>query len=136
MLAIQSTLVYDDAALCFLPRASGAEIVGEVADLLIRCETVHRVLCAAIVGQDLLLSTRTEKDRGNATELLTRTLDGRGGAGGHTHRAGGKIPGVGQGAKTIEELHGWFRGPWLEACNIERKRGTRLIARREIVEHL
>jgi nanoRNase/pAp phosphatase (c-di-AMP/oligoRNAs hydrolase) len=136
LLAIQSTLIYDNAALCFLPRASGAEIVGEVADLLIRCENVYRVLCAAIVDQDLLLSTRTEKSWGNATELLTRTLDGHGGAGGHTHRAGGKIPGVGQGAKTVDELNGWLRGRWLAACGIERKRGTRLVARREIVENL
>ena len=30
---MQSTFAYDAAAICFLPRAEGAEIIGEVADL-------------------------------------------------------------------------------------------------------
>ena len=47
---MQRTFIYDDAALCFLQRASGAEIVGEVADLLVRGRGIRRVLCAAIIG--------------------------------------------------------------------------------------
>ena len=39
-LALQGTFIYGDTALCLLPRASGPEIVGEVADLLIRCEGI------------------------------------------------------------------------------------------------
>jgi nanoRNase/pAp phosphatase (c-di-AMP/oligoRNAs hydrolase) len=112
------------------------EIVGEVADLLIRCDSVRRVLCAAIVGQDVFLSTRTDKGFGSAAQLLTTTLNRLGGAGGHEHRAGGKIPGVGHGAKIAEELHAQLRRRWLKACGVRRKRGTRLIARREIVENL
>ena len=136
LLALQSTFVYGDVALCFLPRAAGAEIVGEVADLLIRCEVIRRVLCAAIVGQDLLISARTQRAAGNAARLLIETLDGLGGAGGHTHRAGGKIAGVGRGTKIAESLHDDLRNRWLTACGVTRKRGTRLLAKREIVENL
>ena len=135
-LALQSTFLYDDAALCFLPRAAGAEIVGEVADMLIRCEDIHRVLCAAIVGDDLLLSARTRKGFGSAAQLLCATLDGIGGAGGHAHRAGGKISDAGRGAKIGGEIHDELRHRWLCACAVNRKRGTRLIAKREIVENL
>ena len=56
--------------------ALGAEIVGEVADMLVRCETVRRVMCAAIIGDDLLISTRTQRGYGSAVHLLTKTLDG------------------------------------------------------------
>ena len=42
VLALQNTFLYDDVAFCALPRAGGPEIVGEVADLLIRCESVQR----------------------------------------------------------------------------------------------
>ena len=56
ILALQSTFLYGDVALCLLPRAAGPEIVGEVADLLIRCESVWRVLCGAVVHGDLILS--------------------------------------------------------------------------------
>ena len=58
VLAIQNTFVYGQTALCLLPRAAGAEIVGEVADLLIRYRPVHRVLCGAVVGKDLFVSVR------------------------------------------------------------------------------
>lgn len=136
VLAMQQTFVYDDAALCFLPRASGAEIVGEVADLLVRCSDIQRVLCAAVIGDDLLLSARTERGSDNAAELLQATLDGLGGCGGHTHRAGGKVPNIGAGHKAVDDLHDELRSRWLRACNVDRQRGTRLVARREIIEHL
>jgi nanoRNase/pAp phosphatase (c-di-AMP/oligoRNAs hydrolase) len=136
LLAMQGTFVYDRVALCFLPRASGAEIVGEVADLLIRCEGIQQVLCGAIVGSDLVLSARTERDCGSATKLLSTTLEGLGGAGGHAHRAGGKITAVGRGVKIAEELYDELRRRWLKACGVTRRRGTRLIPKREIVENL
>ncbi len=135
-LAMQSTFIYDDTAICFLPRANGAEIVGEVADLLIRCDGVRRVLCAAIIDVDLVFSARTQTHCGNAAELLQATLAGRGGAGGHTHRAGGKIAKVARGEKIAEELEADLRRRWLAACNVQQKRGTRLIPKREIVENL
>ena len=136
MLALQSTFVYDDAALCFLPRANGAEIVGEVADLLIRCRGIRRVLCAAVVNNDLFFSARTETDSGNAAQLLLATLDGLGGAGGHAHRAGGKISGIANRSKIADDLNDELRRRWLGACGVKRKRGTRLIPKREIVDNL
>jgi nanoRNase/pAp phosphatase (c-di-AMP/oligoRNAs hydrolase) len=135
-LAMQNTFVYADAAVCFLPRAFGAEIVGEVADLLIRCRGIHRVLCAAVVGDDLLMSVRTDRDCGDAVELLQATLQGVGGCGGHEHRAGGKISSVVTQNKVRPDLLDQLRTRWLTACSVKRQRGTRLVARREIFEHL
>jgi nanoRNase/pAp phosphatase (c-di-AMP/oligoRNAs hydrolase) len=136
VLAMQSTFLYGDAAFCLLPRAHCAEIVGEVADLLIRCQGVHRVFCGAIVGQDVLVSARTERDQDSAAKLLQKTLDGLGFGGGHTHRAGGKVPGAGIRTRIAEDLENELRSRWLSACGIDRQRGTRLVARREIVENL
>ena len=62
--------------LCFLPKAQGPEIIGEVADLLVRCEGTHQVLCAAVVGNDLFLSVRTEDDQGDASQLVRDTIAG------------------------------------------------------------
>lgn len=134
MLALQRTFLYDKTAICFLPRAAGAEVVGEVADMLIRCVEIRRVLCAAIVDGDLFFSARTQRGCGRADQLLRTTLDGIGGAGGHRHRAGGKIPNVGR--RIADDLHDELRTRWLSACNVDRKRGTRLIPKREIVENL
>jgi len=134
VLALQSTFLYDDVAFCLLPRASGPEIVGEVADLLVRGQPIWRVLCAAVVGEDLLLSVRTEHEEDDAAQLAQKTLAGLGQGGGHRHRAGGKIPGIGP--KITESLEEEIRNRWLAACKVDRQRGTRLVPRRDIVENL
>ncbi|MCO6454272.1 MAG: DHH family phosphoesterase [Pirellulaceae bacterium] len=136
VLALQNTFTYGDAAICFLPTAQSAEIVGEVADLLSRCDDVDRVLCAAMIGPDLVLSVRTGKDAGNAAELVRRVVRGMGHGGGHEHRAGGKIPNVGLAGQSIELVHNELRSRWREACGFSQQRGTRLVAKRDIVGNL
>jgi nanoRNase/pAp phosphatase (c-di-AMP/oligoRNAs hydrolase) len=126
-LALQDTLLYDTTAICFLPHADEAEIVGEVADLLIRCTGVDRVLCAAVVGQDLLFSARTTRDAGDAVKLLDKTLSGIGHWGGHPHRAGGKIAGRGGGGPTSELLD-QLRSRWLAACGVGSAMPQRLVS--------
>lgn len=136
VLALQNTFLYDDVALCFLPQAQGVEIVGEVADLLIRCDNVERVLCAAVVDGDCLLSARTAAGGGDATKLIQETLVGLGGAGGHAHRAGGKITAAARGDRVPEDLGSELRTRWLTACGVQLKRGRRLVPRHDIVENL
>ena len=97
LLAVESTHVFGNVALAFLPHAHGAEIVGEVADLLIRCDDFDRVLCAAAINGDTILSVRTTTAGGDASALVRRTLAGLGNGGGHTHRAGGKVSSATQG---------------------------------------
>ena len=136
LLAMQSTFLYDDVAICFLPQAGGAEIVGEVADMLVRCDGVRRVLCGAIVDGDLFVSARTQRDSDSAANLIQTALKGLGGAGGHMHRAGGKVSGFGKSERAANELRDELRTRWLAACNVTRKRGTRLIAKQDIVGNL
>ncbi len=136
LLALQRTFLYDEVALCFLPQAGGAEIVGEVADMLIRCNDVYAVLCAAVIGDDLLISTRTKRDCDSAVLLIQETLKGLGGAGGHLHRAGGKVSGISHRVSAMEKLQDELRDRWLAACSVTRKRGVRLVAKREMVYNL
>ena len=135
VLAMQNTFLYDGAAFCLLPRAEGPEVVGEVADLLIRCDGISRVLCGAAFGHDVLLSTRTQRNGEDAALLLQTTIAGIGRGGGHHHRAGGKISGISAGRIT-DALEDDLRDRWLAACHIDRERGTRLVARQEIVQNL
>jgi hypothetical protein len=105
--------------------------------MLIRCQGIRRVLCGAIVQDALLLSIRTAKNQEHAAKLLQRTLEGIGGGGGHAHRAGGKIQLEGNRSSKIgEELENELRVRWLTACGVDRQRGTRLVAKRQIVENL
>jgi nanoRNase/pAp phosphatase (c-di-AMP/oligoRNAs hydrolase) len=135
VLALQTTFSYNGAALCFLPQAQGAEIIGEVADLLVRCEDIKQVMCAAIVGDNLLLSVRTKRGSGNAAQLVRDTIAGLGQGGGHECRAGGKI-GLSACPYNGEDLHDQLRNRWLAACCVDRQRGKRLVPKREIVKNL
>lgn len=136
VLALQSTLLYGDTALCLLPRAQGAEVSGEVADLLIRCERIRRVLCGAVVDKDMVLSVRTVREGENAAELVRVTLEGIGQGGGHRHRAGGKIPGAGRRETLADVFRDELRNRWLSACGADPDTRVHLIAPREIVENL
>lgn len=117
--ALGETEIYGDIAICMLPRAAGPEIVGEVADLLVRCEGLQSVFCAAISDGSLVISVRTDVHGENAAELLTKTLAGKGGCGGHLHRAGGKIPNVGDNLEVAAELCRELTTRWLEVCQVD-----------------
>jgi nanoRNase/pAp phosphatase (c-di-AMP/oligoRNAs hydrolase) len=131
--ALQGTFLYGDAAFCLLPRAHGTEIVGEVADLLIRYEEVRCVLCAALVTDDLVMSVRTVRGGRNAAVLVQATLSGlRGTGGGHGHRAGGKIPAASLAGTKERVLENELRRRWLDACKVDQRRGKRLVSAREL----
>jgi nanoRNase/pAp phosphatase (c-di-AMP/oligoRNAs hydrolase) len=136
VLALQGTFLYGDTALCLLPRAAGPETVAEIADLLVRCESIRRVLCGGMVGRDLAISLRTALDGGNAATLVRQVLAGIGDGGGHEHRAGGQIRDAGEPGRLSPEIQEKIRTRWLAACAVDQQRGTRLVARREIMENL
>ena len=87
-------------------------------------------------GVNVVVSARTEAGYGNATKLLQKTLDGLGGGGGHEHRAGGKIPHVGEGSKTAGQTARELSRRWFDACGLDGTASAYLIARHEIVENL
>lgn len=126
-LAIEHTLCYSGAALCFLPSAHGPEVVGEFGDLLIRCRTIDRILCAAMFDGDLLVSVRTTRQGGDAACLVRETLQGLGRGGGHQHRAGGKITAPLTRFKTLTRLQAELSQRWLTACKADSRSQTRLI---------
>ncbi len=126
--AMQNTLLFGRTGFCLLPHASNPEIVGEVADLLIRGETIDRVMCGAVSGDDLCVSVRTTNHGGDATQLVRSALAGLGHGGGHQHRAGGKIRNAGLNPVGVLHLRGELLNRWLAACDAESQDGRPLIA--------
>lgn len=137
VLALQSCFTYGEVALCFLPKATGAEVVGEIADLVIRCDGIHRVLCAALLGERMVFSSRTTKQGGNAASLLGKTLqdESSGSWGGHEHRAGGYLE-VSQADPGKNDLEEKLRRSWLLATGAHQQQGVRLVPRKEILKAL
>jgi len=136
LLALESTFIYDNVALCFLPYASGPETIGEVADLLIRCENINSLLCVGFIAPHVLVSCRTAEGAEDATDVLTRTLQGIGYCGGHEQRAGGKLIVDESRTKMTEEMQSDLRSRWLGATGKSDRRGSRLVAKKDILDHL
>jgi nanoRNase/pAp phosphatase (c-di-AMP/oligoRNAs hydrolase) len=89
--ALTKVRLYDGVTLCSLGRTSSAEMVAEVADLLLRMEGVRAVFCGGLVGGAYYVSVRTEIG-GDAWKLLRDAMDGENGScGGHGSVAGGAI---------------------------------------------
>jgi len=136
VLALQSAFIYGNCAFCVLPQSQGPEVVGEMADLLIRCDEVESVLCGTIYEGNLILSVRTDRtSRRNAARLTLKVLEGIGHGGGHSHRAGGIIHNVERLADQ-ERAFAILRSRWLAACDCSGRRGVRLVPRRHIIRHL
>ena len=124
--ALRQTMLYGDTAFCLLPQAQGQEIVGEVADLLIRGEAIRRVFCGAAIAGDLFCSVRTQADTDNAARLVKATLNGLGNGGGHSHRAGGKVANFME--SNFEGVLGEeLRNRWIAVCNVQDQKGRLLV---------
>lgn len=125
-LALENATVYGDSAFCLLPHAEGAEVTGEFSDLLIRCEGIDRVLCAAVMDNAVVLSVRVADENEDAGQLVQTVLDGLGYGGGHAHRAGGKISNLADRdlTGTVEQE---LRSRWQVACGCADDPGVQLV---------
>ncbi len=89
--ALSKVRMYDGVTLCSLGRTTSAEMVAEVADMLLRMEGVRVVFCGGLVGASYCVSVRTELGL-DAWSLLQTAFEGeKGSCGGHGSVAGGSV---------------------------------------------
>jgi hypothetical protein len=102
--ALGKARLYDGLTLCSLGRTTSAEMVAEVADLLLRMEGVRAVFCGGLVGQSYCVSVRTEVG-GDAWRLIKAGMEGEeGSSGGHGSVAGGSITLESADSRTLRRL--------------------------------
>lgn len=102
--ALAKVRLYDGVTLCSLGRTPSAEMVAEVADLLLRMEGVKAVFCGGLVGRSYYVSVRTEVG-GDAWALIRDAMAGENGTcGGHGSVAGGTIQLGGDDARALRRL--------------------------------
>ena len=89
--ALSKVRLYDGLVLCSLGNTTSAEMVAEVADMLLRMEGTKAVFCGGLVGQSYYISVRTETG-GDAWRLIKAGIETEeGSCGGHGSVAGGSI---------------------------------------------
>lgn len=90
--ALSKVRIYKQLVLCSLGRTGSAEMVAEVADLLLRMQGAQAVFCGGLVESTFYVSVRTELGPCDAWTLIRDAIDGEQASfGGHGTVAGGSI---------------------------------------------
>jgi nanoRNase/pAp phosphatase (c-di-AMP/oligoRNAs hydrolase) len=89
--AMQNTVSLNRAAFAWVDPLTEVEQAAEISEWLLRCEQFDWVICAGVLGEQLILSVRSALPKANAGQLLREVVGLLGSAGGHHRRAGGCI---------------------------------------------
>jgi nanoRNase/pAp phosphatase (c-di-AMP/oligoRNAs hydrolase) len=90
--ALKAARMYDGLVLAYIGVLSYPDLAAEMADVLLRLEKAHWVICVGEYQGVLVLSVRTRSQEHTAEELVHALVAGEGSAGGHGTMAGGQIP--------------------------------------------
>jgi nanoRNase/pAp phosphatase (c-di-AMP/oligoRNAs hydrolase) len=89
--AISNAVTYKHAAATSLGRVDYADIVAEVAEMLIMLKRITWCLCTGRFNDTILISVRTSRVKGRAGKIARRVVGSGGTAGGHDMIAGGQV---------------------------------------------
>ena len=98
---LQAAQVYERSVVADLGTMNRPDLAAEIADLLIRLQSAHAVLCLGLHDGTLHLSVRTEPLGQDAGLLVQQVIVAPGKAGGHGTMAGGQVPLAGQEADPL-----------------------------------
>jgi nanoRNase/pAp phosphatase (c-di-AMP/oligoRNAs hydrolase) len=127
---LQNAMTYGPCTMTGLGDVANPDMIGEVADLLLRHERALWTVCYGYYGGRLLFSVRTDATDQRADEVARRIAYRMGTAGGHAAMAGGQIAlGEGNGKRRLR-LERAIRDRLLRAIRVADATGERLVARR------
>jgi nanoRNase/pAp phosphatase (c-di-AMP/oligoRNAs hydrolase) len=90
--ALVNTKIYGHCMICGIGKIDNPDMIGEVADLLLRHEAVDWVMCYGFSDGQLLISFRTQDNRLDAGQVAQSVVYKLGTGGGHASMAGAQIP--------------------------------------------
>jgi len=90
--ALQNARVFKNCITTTLGQTDNPDMIGEVADLLLRDEETDWVMCSGYFSDRLFISIRTSEHDSRADSIIQTIVEGIGTGGGHQTYAGGQIP--------------------------------------------
>jgi nanoRNase/pAp phosphatase (c-di-AMP/oligoRNAs hydrolase) len=140
--ALTNTKQYGHCLICNIGRINNADMIGEVADLLLRHEEVDWVMCHGFFDNQMLISFRTQDSSLSAGEVARMVVDRIGSGGGHDRMAGGQIrlsgnqgireSGRDSASAKYKHLEGLIRRRFLKALRIRKRKGRPLVSIRKV----
>ena len=127
--ALANAKLYSHCLICNIGDIDNPDMIGEVADLLIRHEEVDWVMCYGFYNNQLLISLRTQDSRLEAGDVAHNIVYKLGTGGGHASMAGGQISLRADERLTPKcaRLERLIRGRFLESLRIKIRKGRLLV---------
>lgn len=125
--AIRNAQVFPGVIVTSLGRVENADMIAEVADLLLRDEETQWTLAYGLSDSTLLLSLRTSYEGAHAHRVIRRIVAGRGTGGGRDYRAGGQIPLKRTSPSRLRQLEDSIRRRLLLALELQETQGKPLV---------
>ena len=125
--ALQHARIFGNSIVTRLPDINIPDMIGEMADLLLRDDEADWALCYGVSSQKILLSIRTSQSDIRAEEVMRSIVSDVGTGGGHETIAGGQIP-LSEGTRAeLRRLEGLIRKRFLKAVSADKDTGRGLI---------
>ncbi len=127
--ALSNTRIYSHVLICDIGSIDNADMIGEVADLLLRHEEVDWVMCYGFCDGRMLISFRTQDSNLDAGDVARKVVYKLGTGGGHERMAGGQItiPVAKRATHKYPRLKGLIRRRFLKALRIRTRNGRPLV---------
>jgi nanoRNase/pAp phosphatase (c-di-AMP/oligoRNAs hydrolase) len=125
--ALRAAMSYGPCIVTRLGEVDNPDMMGEVADLLLRHEDSDWTLCYGFYQGKALLSLRCTDTAQRADEVVRGVVAGMGTGGGHANAAGGQVPLKEDTATERRRVGRKLRHRLLRALRIKATRGWRLI---------
>jgi nanoRNase/pAp phosphatase (c-di-AMP/oligoRNAs hydrolase) len=90
--ALKNAKIYGSSIITSLGSVTNPDMIGEVADLLLREDNTIWTMCSGIFEDKLLISIRAMEPEYRADKVMKRLVARKGTGGGHLTYAGGQIP--------------------------------------------
>jgi nanoRNase/pAp phosphatase (c-di-AMP/oligoRNAs hydrolase) len=127
--ALKQAQVYGNAIVTNLGAIENADMIAEVADLLLRDDLTDWVMVYGFCQETLRLSLRTEQERLSAENVMHRLVVRKGTGGGHPSYAGGQISTKDLTPEQIDRLEQLITSRFLKAVVTETAKPQDLIRR-------
>jgi clan AA aspartic protease (TIGR02281 family) len=125
--ALRQARTYRHAVVSGLGEIDNPDIIGEVADLLLRDEESTWAACFGYCGDRMYISIRTSEANAQADQIMRRIVGRRGSGGGHDTMGGGQIPLRSSRQSEVQTLERTITQRFLRAIGLEKSRSRRLV---------
>ncbi len=126
--ALADAMVYGNMIVACLGQVDSPEIMGELADLLLRHEGCAWTMCFGFFESKVILSIRTKANSNRADVVIREIVSGMGTGGGHAGMAGGQIPITDDHPEALGKLVKKIKRRFMSSVGASAIRGRRLIA--------